>query len=163
MILRLVAMLTLAVAVTACDPATAPRNVHTASAHVLDVIDGDTIRVELKGREVTVRLIGIDTPEVAGPYTKDECYGEESSAFTRAQLEGRDIGLEFDVQREDRFGRTLAYVWAGPHLFNSELVRGGYAVPLRIPPDTKYATTFALNERGARTDHAGLWGACRAP
>ncbi|MGZ4132806.1 MAG: thermonuclease family protein [Actinomycetota bacterium] len=166
MVPRHAAVLALVV-LTACgpwDPPGSPKGVHTVTAHVVDVIDGDTIRVDLDGREVTVRLIGVDTPEVAGPYTHEECYGAEASAFTHQQLDGRDVGLEFDAQREDRFGRTLAYVWLqdGWRLFNSELVRGGCAVPLRIPPDTKYADTFALNEKGARTDRAGLWSACAA-
>jgi micrococcal nuclease len=52
----------------------------------LDVIDGDTIDVEIGGRTERIRLIGIDTPETRKPDAPIECYGPEASAFTAALL-----------------------------------------------------------------------------
>ena len=75
---------------------------------VTRVVDGDTIQVELDGRDTTIRIIGIDTPEMDGPYTQEECFGREASAYAEQALAGAEVELEFDVDRADRFGRTLA-------------------------------------------------------
>jgi micrococcal nuclease len=156
-----VAWLLVAVACGPIDSATRPGDIRTVPAHVIDVIDGDTIRVDLDGDEVTVRLIGIDTPEVDGPYTDEECFGPEASAYAHDRLDDEDVDLEFDVERTDRYGRTLAYVWIGATLVNADLVRGGYALTLTIPPNVQYADALARAQQGARTGGAGLWGACR--
>jgi micrococcal nuclease len=154
-------LILIAVACGPIDSPARPSDVRTVPTHVIDVIDGDTIRVELGGDDVTVRLIGIDTPEVDGPYTDEECFGPEASAYTHDRLDDEDVDLEFDIDRTDRYGRTLAYVWVGADLVNADLVRGGYAVTLTIPPNVQYADAFARSQKGARTDQAGLWGACR--
>ena len=127
---------------------------------VVEVIDGDTIRVELDEQETAVRLIGIDTPERDGPYTSRECYGEEASRFTHDSLGGRTVELEFDVERTDRFGRTLAYVWLDGALFNERIVRSGYAVVTTFPPNVRYVERFTAAQRRARDEERGLWGAC---
>jgi micrococcal nuclease len=127
---------------------------------VVHVTDGDTIRVDLLGRETPVRLIGIDTPEEDGPHTDQECFGEEASRFTTIALGGRTIELEFDVERTDRFDRTLAYVWLDGALFNERLVRSGHAVVTTFPPNVRYVERFTAAQRGARDERRGLWGAC---
>lgn len=126
------------------------------------IVDGDTIRVGLGGREVTVRLIGIDTPEVAGPHTDEECFGAEASRFASRSLRGRTLDLEFDVERHDRFGRTLAYVWLDGELFNERLVLDGYAVVTTFPPNVRYVERFTDAQRRSRDADVGLWGACTA-
>ncbi|MGZ8580606.1 MAG: thermonuclease family protein [Actinomycetota bacterium] len=127
---------------------------------VVEVVDGDTIRVELHGEETPVRLIGIDTPEKDGPYTDEECYGEQASRYTADALGGRDIELEFDIERTDRFDRTLAYVWIDGALFNERILREGYAVLATFPPNVRYVDRFTTAQRRARDQRAGLWAAC---
>ena len=68
-------------------------------ARVTSVIDGDTIRVSLDGRDTTVRIIGIDTPEKDGPYTEEECFGAQASTYAERAMDGATVGLEFDVDR----------------------------------------------------------------
>ncbi len=76
--------------------------------------DGDTIVVEDdSGEEITVRLIGINTPESVSSDEDENCYeGECASAFTKAYLERyTTLYLQYDEDTEDTYGRTLAYVW----------------------------------------------------
>jgi micrococcal nuclease len=127
---------------------------------VTRVVDGDTAHVEIDGRDVTVRFIGIDTPESVAPDQPVECYGPEASAYTRDRLEGVQVRLEYDVEREDRYGRTLAYVWLGDELFNETLVRQGYALVTTFPPNVEYVGRFTAAQRDAREHGRGLWDAC---
>ncbi len=133
-----------------------------ANALVTRVVDGDTIEVRYRGRTITVRLIGIDTPETVAPGQPVECYGPAASAFTERELEGRRVRLEFDVERIDRYGRTLAYVWRGSELFNETLVRRGYAFVTTYPPNVRYVERFLAAQRAARSHERGVWGACVA-
>jgi micrococcal nuclease len=132
-----------------------------ASARVIRVVDGDTIHVDLDGDDVTIRLIGIDTPEVDTSFTERECFGARASAYTHAALDGQQVELEFDVERLDRYDRTLAYVWRGDELFNERIVRDGFALVATFPPNAKYVDRFLAAERTARDAGSGLWSACR--
>jgi micrococcal nuclease len=141
------------------DPApTAP----PTNAVVTRVVDGDTIEARHKGTVIDVRLIGIDTPETVHPSQPVECFGKAASTFTSTQLTGRAVRLEFDVERIDRYGRTLAYVWTGGRLFNETLVRQGFASVSTYPPNVRYVDRFLAAERSAREQDRGLWGACTA-
>jgi micrococcal nuclease len=73
-------------------------------------------------------------------------------------LEGQEVGLEFDVERLDRFGRTLAYVWLDDQLFNEVLVARGFAHVSTYPPNVKYVDVFLEAQREARSAERGLWG-----
>jgi micrococcal nuclease len=145
---------------TSCAPRSPSPISGRSSATVARVVDGDTVIARVGGEELRVRLIGIDTPETVAPDQPVECYGPAASAFTHRRLEGRDVELEFDVERLDRYGRTLAYVWLGGELFNETLVREGYAVVTTFPPDVRYVDRFVAAQRAAREQHFGLWGAC---
>jgi micrococcal nuclease len=127
---------------------------------VTRVVDGDTAHIEIDGRDTDVRFIGIDTPESVKPDSPVECFGPEASAYTERRLEGKRVRLEFDVELEDRFGRTLAYVWIGDELFNETLVREGYALVTTFPPNVQYVDRFVAAQHAARADGLGLWGAC---
>lgn len=133
-------------------------------ATVSGVVDGDTIRVRLdSGDAVTVRLIGIDTPETKHPTRPVQCFGAEASAKTAALLPvGTRVDLEMDVQPYDRYGRTLAYVWrdGGAMMVNQELAAEGYALQLTIPPNVRYAEQFSAAVQVARENRLGLWSAC---
>ena len=123
--------------------------------------DGDTIRVRLdSGRLERVRYIGIDTPEIARPGAPGECYSERASAFNERLVGDRDVRLELDVEERDRYGRLLAYVYAGGRFVNALLVREGYAEPLTVPPNVRYVTALRRLARAARRRGRGLWRAC---
>jgi micrococcal nuclease len=135
-------------------------------ARVVRIVDGDTI--VLSGIEVgqadrrtggrRARLIGIDTPEVHGGV---ECLGRESSAFTARHLDGADVLIDFDVDPIDRYGRALVYVWsADATFFNGLIVAEGFALPMTVPPNVRYADLFFRLAAQARAAKRGLWAMC---
>ncbi len=128
-----------------------------ATATVTRVVDGDTIEISPAVDGYTdVRLIGMDTPET---YFGSQPYGPEASAFTSSRLEGKRVGLEFDVERVDPYDRLLAYVYLpNGSMFNETLVREGYAQVATFPPNVRYTDRFAAAQREARAAGRGLWG-----
>jgi micrococcal nuclease len=131
-----------------------------ASARVVSVTDGDTIRVDIGGREEPVRYIGIDTPESVIPDEPPECFGEEAARANRDLVEGRSVRLVFGPERRDQYDRLLAYVYAGETFVNAELVRRGFARTLEIAPNTGFADEFARLQQAAANAGRGLWRAC---
>ncbi len=137
-------------------------------------------RKTLKNLKFTVRLIGIDTPE-SRPNRRAKIQsreserdiktiiqlGKEAKHFTETLLFVRNAGkrkiyktvfLEFDAQPQDRYGRLLAYVWLPDgRMLNQEIICGGYAYPLTIPPNVKYEKLFRRCFTEAREKKKGLW------
>ena len=132
---------------------------YDATVTVSRVVDGDTIEVSpaVDGNE-EVRLIGMDTPETKDPSEEVEPLGPEASAFATDSLTGQSVGLEFDVEREDQYGRLLAYVHLGGEMFNETLVEEGYAQAYPYDPNTRYEGRFAAAQEEARTAGIGIWG-----
>lgn len=132
------------------------------AVEVLAVVDGDTIWVRTGAGFEFVRLIGIDTPEVAGPYTEEECFGPEASRRAAELLEGERVVLVADPRtaERDKYDRLLRHVFTedGRHV-NALLVEEGFA---RYFPfeSFSYMDDFAELEARAKADRLGLWGAC---
>lgn len=130
-------------------------------ATVERIIDGDTIDVRIGGRTERVRLIGIDTPEIAHPDSPAECFGPEATDFTAALVPvGTEVRLERDIVPRDDYGRLLAYVFVGDVHVNVEIARAGFATPLSIPPNDTFARTIASAAHDAMTAGRGLWAVC---
>jgi micrococcal nuclease len=130
------------------------------AARVVTVVDGDTIEVAAGSRRERVRLLGVDTPETVDPRRPVGCFGPEAAAYTHRRLQGRAVRLRFDRERRDRYGRLLAYVELDGHRFNDELLTGGYARLLVIPPNGRHGRAMLDEELAARAARRGLWGAC---
>jgi micrococcal nuclease len=145
-------------AAASASPAAGGEN-YDATVTVSRVVDGDTIEVSpaVDGNE-EVRLIGMDTPETKDPSEEVEPLGPEASAFATDSLMGRSVGLEFDVEREDQYGRLLAYVYLGGGMFNEVLVEDGLAQAYPYEPNTRYEGRFAAAQEEARTAGIGIWG-----
>ena len=122
---------------------------------VTRVVDGDTLVVEGIG---TIRLIGVDTPETVDPRGPVEYFGKEASDFTKQLATGKRTRLEFDQDRTDRYGRTLAYVYLQPEdvLLNAEIIRQGYGFAYTVFP-FRMMEQFRALEREAREAGRGLW------
>ena len=118
-------------------------------------MDGDTIVLDDGER---VRYIGIDTPETVHPRKPVEWMGKEAGQANRLLVEGKRVGLEYDVQRRDKYGRKLAYVYVGNVMVNELLVRAGYAQVSTYPPNVKHQERFLRAQRQARDEQLGLWG-----
>ena len=127
-------------------------------ARVVRVIDGDTIRVRVQGKEYTVRLIGVDTPETVHPTKTVQHFGAEASAYTKAALEGKTVLLAKDRTGDtvDRYGRWLRYVLLDGDNFNARLIREGYAHAYRLFPFSKRKEFIQLEDQ-ARRRRIGLW------
>ncbi len=140
---------------------------------VVRVYDGDTFKCRLKGgKEIKVRLIGIDTPEsrknrkaerdAKRSYLSLEKIlemGRRATEFTKSLLKrGTEVTLETDVQLLDRYGRVLAYVYLPDgRMLNELLLREGYAKVYTFPPNVKYVELFKEAQREARVGRKGLW------
>ena len=127
---------------------------------VLSITDGDTFRIadgSPKGQ--VIRLIGVDAPESRNSARKKIApYGKEASDYLVTIIGGKKVRLEYDVDRTDRYGRTLAYVYLDDGTFvNAELVKNGYAMVMTVPPNVKYAEDFLRLYRRARNRGRGLW------
>lgn len=131
---------------------------YDATATVTNVVDGDTVDISpaIDGIE-RVRLIGVDTPETR------ECPGgqplsQEAKAFTTSELQGQEVGLEFDEDRTDQYDRLLAYAYEDGEMFNEDLLEGGYAQVATFPPNTRYVERFEAAQEQARAAGLGIWG-----
>lgn len=125
---------------------------------VVDVVDGDTIKVLLDadGKTYSVRYIGMDTPE----YTSQiEFFGSEAAAKNSELVYGKTVMMFKDISETDRYGRLLRYVIADDFFVNYELVAQGYANTASYPPDIACIPTFQTAEDQASTAQLGLWGA----
>ena len=126
---------------------------------VTSIIDGDTLRLDVDGNEVRVRLIGIDTPEV---YPEVECFGPEASAAL-AELApvGSQLTFAYDVDPRDRFDRELMYLFTLDDVFiNAALVEQGFATAVLFEPNDRHWNELRALEQQARDAGLGLWSAC---
>ena len=185
MILSKKQLITLILAILICASSTYAETVQR-------VIDGDTLKLASGER---LRLIGVDTPESrindkakrdAKRTGKDVAViaqmGQESTRFVKGLIpSGEEVYLEYDIQKKDRYGRTLAYVYLDTgvpsdqeiklvegsylssidgnwHLFvNATLVKSGYAQPMTIPPNVTHAKLFKNLHKEAIEKNRGLY------
>ena len=128
---------------------------------VSKITDGDTFYVTTSSSEkYKIRLIGIDAPETrnVGVKVRKEYLGTEAKIFVTQLLKNKKVKLTFDVQKTDRYGRVLAYVYLENGIFlNQYLVEKGYAVVSTFPPNVKFVEKFTQAERNARKLKLGMW------
>ncbi len=140
---------------------------------VVRVVDGDTVKVRYWGKDESIRLIGIDTPESrANKKAKKDAkrsgqdiktitaMGKRATEYVKSLVKPGDlITIEFDAQERDRYRRLLGYVYlSNGKMLNEEIVKAGYASVMTIPPNVKYQDRFLRAYREARESNRGLWG-----
>ena len=128
---------------------------------VSKITDGDTFYVMTKNSEkFKIRLIGIDAPESynVGKKFRKEYFGKEAKVFATNLLKNKKVKLTFDVQKTDRYGRILAYIYLENGVFlNQYLVENGFAVVATFPPNVKFVEIFTKAEKLARNKKFGFW------
>jgi micrococcal nuclease len=120
---------------------------------VASITDGDTFRCE-GGRRV--RLLLIDTPEMG----QGGFGGAARDALAELLPIGEEVTLETDIDPEDQYGRTLAYVLLPDgRIANEEILRQGFGVVYVFPPNVEHVDRFRAAAAEARADRRGLWAA----
>ena len=139
--------------------------VELTEATVTKVIDGDTIWVNINGKEEKVRFIGVNCPEYTN---KIEEYGKEATEYTTNELLGKKVYLQKDISQTDDYNRLLRYVWLEKidtineenienYLFNAKLVINGYAQSNYYKPDISLQNYLEKFEKEAKKQKIGIW------
>jgi micrococcal nuclease len=128
---------------------------------VVEVNDGDTISIKVNSflgvttKIERLRLIGIDAPEL-----KQEPWGRISKRYLKKLISESDwvISVEFDIEKRDKYGRLLGYVWDKTgRLINEKMLEDGYAVLYTIAPNVKYTERFIIAQKNAQLKRRGIW------
>ena len=120
-------------------------------------IDGDTVLLFINKEERKVRFLAVDSPEI----DKNEPYSIEAKEFTCNLLtNSKKIYLEYDrnSDKEDKYGRILAWVWADETLVQKELVKEGYARIAYLYGEYKYTSELNKFESVAKENKLNIWG-----
>ncbi len=118
--------------------------------------DGDTARFIINGEEKKVRFLAIDTPEV----DKKEPFSQEAKEYTcKALTNAKEIVLEYDSNsdKEDKYGRVLAFILVDGKLLQKELIEQGYAKVAYIYGDYEYLSELRKIEEVAKSKKLGIW------
>ncbi|WOO97365.1 thermonuclease family protein [Micrococcus terreus] len=127
-------------------------------ATVVRVVDGDTFEGVIAGEQKTVRLLNVDTPETKHPQEAVQCLGPEATEMLKDLLEPGDrVKLEYDIERTDRYGRTLAGVFKDDSLVNADLARAGLGVAVLYEPNRKFYDEVREAQQEAEAAGDGLF------
>ncbi len=130
---------------------------------VTNVHDGDTVSIKVESfagfplKIERVRLIGIDAPELG-----QDPWGRKAKRDLKKLISesGWVVNVEFDVEKRDKYGRLLGYLWSRHNgtLINEQMVEDGYAVAYTFPPNVKYSERFLDAQKRAYSKRIGIWG-----
>jgi micrococcal nuclease len=138
---------------------------------VESVHDGDSLKLTKPNDDwwEEYRIVGIQAPELDGPYTDEECFGPDSAAFLKTLLpKGTEVYVQQDISNKDRNDRYLRHLFVidedtnDAYLLSEVLVLGGYAKARSYPPDDLYDDVLQEAQDIADENDAGLWDACAA-
>lgn len=104
---------------TGCQSVSKPQGLNVK---VKRIISGQTIEVVSNDKTMLVRLIGIDAPDL-----KQQPFGKAAKALLTQIIADKEVIIELDEQKQDEFGRYLAYVWSDL-LVNEYLVKQGVVI-----------------------------------
>lgn len=131
-----------------------------------NIIDGDTIKVEIDGIEESIRLIGVDTPEMQDSRNMVECFATEAKSYLEKILINKSFSLESDQSQgeRDKYNRLLKYIILddGTNI-NKAIIENGFGFEYTYNLPYKYQTEFISAEKLAMKNKFGLWAdeACK--
>ncbi|MES2436757.1 MAG: thermonuclease family protein [Patescibacteria group bacterium] len=146
----------------AISPTASPQTLPASVYNVVQVVDGDTIKVEIDGTKQTLRLIGINTPETVDPRKPVECFGREASNKAKELLANQNVKIVADPTQDerDKYDRLLRYVYLEDGTnFNKLMIEQGYAYEYTYDVPYQYQEDFKAAQRYAQQNKLGLWGA----
>lgn len=122
-------------------------------------IDGDTLKIKIEGKEETVRLLCIDTPESVKIGTEIQKWALEASDYAKKIMPvGKKVQLELDVSERDKYGRLLGYIWVDGEMYNNMVIEQGLArVAYIYAPNTKYVDQLRETQSKAQKKAIGIW------
>lgn len=121
-------------------------------------IDGDTAKFNISGEEKKVRFLAVDTPETKHPTKGEEPFGKEASNYTCNRLKkAKKIELEYDGNKEDKYGRTLAFIFVDDKLLQKDLVKNGYAKVAYLYKKYEYTDILKGAEENAKKNKKRIW------
>lgn len=135
---------------------------HQKNFTVVKVVDGDTIDIDLpdgKYKTTRIRLLGIDTPEMAKSPTGEMYYGPEASQFTKEMVLGKNVTVLMDENSKtrDKYDRLLCYIkLPNSRILNEELVSQGFAYADTRFEHSDYEKYIGLEDT-ARKEKKGMW------
>lgn len=135
---------------------------HTHTAQVVRVVDGDTVVLLYNGTTTKARLIGVDTPESVDPKRPVECYGKEAKEYVTRTLTGSMVEIETDDTQSmyDKYGRLLVYIYqhgTSSTSLNQDLIEKGYAREYTYNKAYRYVQNFKESEQRAKEKNIGVW------
>ncbi len=153
---KIVILCCLLLLVVACQPRSKSLENAQVQVKLAQVVSGQTLEVLGMGDQPNlisqVRLLGIDAPDL-----QQRPWGDTAKERLQALIKGDSVTLEFDVEGQDKFGRTLAYVWQDKVLLNEELVKEGQALFVGRSPNHKYDQRLERAQQWARIMGLGIW------
>lgn len=141
---------------------TSPQYALTQFLQVARIVDGDTVRVIIRGREEPVRLMGINTPETVHPTKQEQCGGKNASLFMSAhsgkKLRFEFLEAEFGGLKVDQNGRLLAYMYAeNGEMLNLALIQKGLAREYTHDGKYPHRDAFKTAQANAQKNRLGIW------
>ena len=127
---------------------------------IIQVVDGDTIRIEVDGVVESVRIIGMDTPEVVDPRKPVQCFGVEASNQAKKLLSSQTITLEIEESQgtRDKYRRLLGYIiMPDGRDFGTVMISSGYAYEYTYNTPYKKQSIYKQAQAEAREAELGLW------
>ena len=142
------------VSTQAADPIKCLRNIRPEAAKVIEIVDGDTVMVEIDGMRSSVRYLGVDTPEMSA---QDNLPGVAAKNLNTSLVKDQTIELYADIDDRDDFGRLLRYVVVNGLFVNYELVNSGNATTFNRPPNEQCADELKSAMLHAYENRLGIW------
>jgi micrococcal nuclease len=126
---------------------------------LVDIIDGDTIKVRINGKMETVRYLLVDTPESKNPKKCVQPYAKEAFFRNSELIKSGNLTLEYEQgNTRDMYGRLLAYVYVDGESIQESLLNEGYArVAYIMDPPYKYLKQFREDESLAKREKINIW------